>query len=200
MFLRLGERSMKEMEEKIIRDGKVFPGNVLKVGSFLNHQLDTDFLLSVGKEIARLYRNEKIDKIVTVETSGVAVAFAVAAELHVPVVYAKKHKSSNLSSDLYTASVHSFTHDTDYTIYICKDYLPSGERILVVDDFLAVGNALNGLIKIAEQAGSEIVGFAVAIEKGYQGGGDALRKKGYRVESMAIIDAMDEYSVRFREI
>lgn len=189
---------MKEMEEKILRDGKVFPGNVLKVGSFLNHQLDVDFLMRVGEEIADLYRDSRVDKIVTIETSGVAVAFAAAARLHVPVVYAKKHKSSNLSSDLYTATVHSFTHDTDYTVYICKEYLSEGENILIVDDFLAVGNALNGLTEIAEQANANVVGFAVAIEKGYQGGGDALRAKGYRVESMAIIDEMTESSVTFR--
>ena len=143
---------MKEMEEKILKEGKVFPGNILKVGNFLNHRLDTDFLMEVGKEIARLFEGEKIDKIVTIETSGVAVAFAAAAHLHVPVVYAKKHRSSNLSSDVYTAVVYSFTHNRDYTVYISKEFLSEGERILIVDDFLAMGNALNGLMDIIAQA------------------------------------------------
>ncbi|MBQ4323522.1 MAG: xanthine phosphoribosyltransferase [Clostridia bacterium] len=189
---------MKAMEKKILNEGKVFPGNILKVGSFLNHQLDTDFLMEVGREIAELYNGERIDKIVTIETSGVAVAFAAAAIMHVPVVYAKKHKSSNLSSDLYSAIVHSFTHNRDYTVYISKEYLHEGERILIVDDFLAVGNALNGLMDIVGQAKAEVVGMAVAIEKGFQGGGDSLRAKGIRVESMAIIDEMTDTDVIFR--
>lgn len=189
---------MKAMEEKIRKEGKVFPGNILKVGSFLNHQLDADFLMDVGREIADLYRDEKIDKIVTIETSGVAVAFAAAAVMHLPVVYAKKHRSSNLSPDLYSTIVHSFTHNTDYTVYISKEYLHEGERILIVDDFLAVGNALNGLMDIVGQAKAETVGIATAIEKGFQGGGDALRAKGIRVESMAIIDEMTDSELTFR--
>lgn len=189
---------MKAMEEKIRKEGKVFPGNILKVGSFLNHQLDSDFLMDVGREIADLYRDEKIDKIVTIETSGVAVAFAAAAVMHLPVVYAKKHRSSNLSPDLYSTIVHSFTHNTDYTVYISKEYLHEGERILIVDDFLAVGNALNGLMDIVGQAKAETVGIATAIEKGFQGGGDALRAKGIRVESMAIIDEMTDSELTFR--
>ena len=189
---------MKAMEEKIRKEGKVFPGNILKVGSFLNHQLDADFLMDVGREIADLYRDEKIDKIVTIETSGVAVAFAAAAVMHLPVVYAKKHRSSNLSPDLYSTIVHSFTHNTDYTVYISKEYLHEGERVLIVDDFLAVGNALNGLMDIVGQAKAETVGIATAIEKGFQGGGDALRAKGIRVESMAIIDEMTDSELTFR--
>lgn len=189
---------MKEMEEKILKEGKVFPGNILKVGNFLNQRLDTDFLMEVGKEIARLFEGEKIDKIVTIETSGVAVAFAAAAHLHVPVVYAKKHRSSNLSSDVYTAVVYSFTHNRDYTVYISKEFLSEGERILIVDDFLAMGNALNGLMDIIAQANATTVGIATAIEKGFQGGGDKLRAKGIRVESMAIIDSMTDETIVFR--
>lgn len=189
---------MKEMEEKILKEGKVFPGNILKVGNFLNHRLDTDFLMEVGKEIARLFEGEKIDKIVTIETSGVAVAFAAAAHLHVPVVYAKKHRSSNLSSDVYTAVVYSFTHNRDYTVYISKEFLSEGERILIVDDFLAMGNALNGLMDIIAQANATTVGIATAIEKGFQGGGDKLRARGIRVESMAIIDSMTDETIVFR--
>lgn len=189
---------MKAMEEKILKEGKVFPGHILKVGSFLNHQLDTAFLMEVGKEIADLYKDEKIDKVVTIETSGVAVAFAAAAHIGVPVVYAKKHKSSNLPPDLYSSIVHSFTHNTDYTVYISADFLQKGEKVLIVDDFLAVGNALNGLMDIVGQAGAETVGIATAIEKGFQGGGDALRARGIRVESMAIIDDMTDTDIVFR--
>ena len=189
---------MKEMEEKILKEGKVFPGNVLKVGTFLNHQLDTDFIMRVGAEIARRYENDRVDKILTIETSGVALAFAAAAHLHVPMVYAKKHRSSNLPSDLYTATVHSFTHNADYTVFIGKEHLHAGERVLIVDDFLAVGNALNGLSEIARQAGAVIVGMAIGIEKGFQGGGDALRAKGIRLDSMAVIDKMDENGIVFR--
>jgi xanthine phosphoribosyltransferase len=156
------------------------------------------FLMEVGKEIANLYKEEKIDKVVTIETSGIAVAFAAAYYIGVPVVYAKKHKSSNLPPDLYSAIVHSFTHNTDYTVYISKDYLQKGENVLIVDDFLAVGNALNGLIDIVSQAGANTVGLATAIEKGFQGGGDALRQKGFRVESMAIIDKMTDTDIIFR--
>lgn len=190
---------MKAMEEKIRKEGQVFPGNILKVGSFLNHQLDADFLMEVGKEIADRYKEDRIDKVVTIETSGVAVAFATASVLHIPVVYAKKHKSSNLSADLYSTTVHSFTHNTDYTVYISKEYLHKGERILIVDDFLAMGNALNGLMDIVNQAGAETVGIATAIEKGYQGGGDTLRAKGIRVDSMAIIDEMNGTDIVFRK-
>ena len=190
---------MKAMEEKIRKEGKVFPGHILKVGSFLNHQLDTAFLMEVGKEIADLYKDETIDKIVTIETSGVAVAFAAAVALNVPVVYAKKHKSSNLPPDLYSAIVHSFTHNTDYTVYISKDFLHEGEKVLIVDDFLAVGNALNGLMDMVNQANAETVGIATAIEKGFQGGGDSIRAKGIRVESMAIIDEMTDSEIIFRD-
>ncbi len=190
---------MQALEEKILKEGKVLPGNILKVGNFLNHQLDVDFLMEMGREIARLYKDCGVNKIITIETSGIAIAMAAAAEMHVPVVFAKKNKTSNISSGVYSTMVHSFTHGTDYKVVISKEFLNENDRVLIIDDFLALGNALNGLIDIASQANAKIEGFAIAIEKGFQGGGDKLRNKGYRVESLAIVDDMSDDSLIFRK-
>lgn len=190
---------MKALEEKILKEGKVLPGNILKVNSFLNHRIDVDFMMEIGCEIARLFKDEKIDKILTIETSGIAIAVAAAAQMHLPVVFAKKHKSANLSGDLYSTVVHSFTHGTDYTVVVSKEFLNSGEKVLIIDDFLANGKALLGLIDLINQANATTVGCCTVIEKGFQGGGDMLRAQGIRVESLAIIDSMDDCSVTFRE-
>lgn len=190
---------MKALEDKILKEGKVLPGNILKVNSFLNHRIDVDFMMEIGKEIANLFKDCKIDKILTIETSGIAVAMAAAAEMHIPVVFAKKHKSANLSGGLYATVVHSFTHGTDYTVVVSKEFLQKGENVLIIDDFLANGKALLGLIDILNQADATTVGCCTVIEKGFQGGGDALRAQGIRVESLAIIDSMDESSLTFRK-
>lgn len=189
---------MKALEEKINREGLVYPGNILKVGSFLNHQLDVDFLMEMGQEIQRLFENVGITKIVTIESSGIAIAVAAASYMHVPVVFAKKTKTSNLNGESYTSNVHSFTHNKDYDIVISKQFISENDCILLIDDFLAVGNALNGLIDIVEQAGAKLAGAAIAIEKGFQGGGDALRAKGIRVESLALIDSMEDGKIIYR--
>ncbi|MBQ9764817.1 MAG: xanthine phosphoribosyltransferase [Lachnospiraceae bacterium] len=189
---------MKALEDKIDKEGLVFPGNVLKVGSFLNHQLDVDFLMEMGEEIGRLFENDGVTKIVTIEASGIAIAVATAAKMHVPVVFAKKTKTSNLNGESYTANVHSFTHNKDYDIVISKQFINKEDKVLLVDDFLAVGNALNGLIDIVGQAGAKLAGAAIAIEKGFQGGGDALRTKGIKVESLAIIDSMEDGKIIYR--
>lgn len=190
---------MKALEEKILKEGTVLPGHILKVGSFLNHQLDVDFLLEMGKEIKRIFEDEEIDRILTVETSGIAIAMGAAAAMHVPVVFAKKNRTGNISGDTYTTVVHSYTHGVDYNIVVSCDYLKKGEKVLIIDDFLANGKALIGLMDIIEQAGAETVGACCAVEKGFQGGGDALRKMGVRVESLAIIDSMDDTSITFRK-
>lgn len=182
---------MRELEEKIAREGKVLPGNVLKVGSFLNQQIDTAFTMRMGEEVKRLFEGREITKVLTVEASGIAFAFAVSVSLGVPMVFAKKHASANVSGDLYTASVYSYTHKTSYEIVVSKDYISSEDKLLLVDDFLANGNALKGMIEIANQAGAEVVGCSSAIEKGYQGGGDELRARGYKVESLAIVESME---------
>lgn len=189
---------MKALEEKILKEGQVLPGNILKVGSFLNHQLDVDFLMEMGKEIARLFENDGITRILTVETSGIAIAMAAAAAMHLPVVFAKKHKTGNLSGELYTTVVHSYTHGVDYNIVVNSEYINKDDRVLIVDDFLANGKALLGLIDIVGQAGATVVGCSCAIEKGFQKGGDMLREQGYRVESLAIVESMDNSSLTFR--
>lgn len=190
---------MQRMEEKILAEGKVLPGGVLKVGSFLNQQIDTAFLREMGEEIARMFAGSGVTKVLTIESSGIAIAAAAAMELGVPMVFAKKHKTSNVDGSVYSTVVHSFTHGTDYTVVVSWDYLCSGERVLLVDDFLANGAALRGLLQLVEQAGAEAVGAAIAIEKSFQGGGDALRAAGLRVESLAVIESMDDDgSIRFR--
>ena len=190
---------MKALEDKILAEGQVYPGNILKVSSFLNHQLDVDFLMSMGEEISRLYADTKIDKILTIEASGIAIAVAAAAYMHVPVVFAKKNKTTNILADVYSSQVKSYTHNEVYQVIVSKEHLHKGENILIIDDFLAIGNAIHGLRDIVGQAGGKTQGIAIAIEKGFQGGGDELRKKGIRVESLAIVDSMTDDSVKFRQ-
>ena len=189
---------MKALEEKILREGTILPGNIVKVGSFLNQRLDVDFLMEMGREIARLFDGEQVNKVLTVEASGIALAVAAAAALHVPAVFAKKHASANLSGDMYSAEVYSYTHQKTYTIMVSRDYITADDRVLIVDDFLACGNAVKGLMQMVEEAGATLVGVSAAIEKGFQGGGDALREKGIHVESLAVIDSMDDNSITFR--
>ena len=189
---------MKALEQKILTDGAICPGNIVKVSNFLNHQLDADFLMEIGAEIARLFKDTEITKIVTIEASGIAIALAAAAHIHVPAVFAKKHQSANIAGDVYTSMVYSYTHQNQYMAVIAKEFLSPEDKVLIVDDFLARGNALKGLIDIVSQAGAEVVGISTAIEKGFQGGGDKLREEGYRVESLAIIDTMSDDSVTFR--
>lgn len=189
---------MKELEQKIVTEGSVLPGHILKVGTFLNQRIDVDFMMKMGEEVASLYANEGITKVLTIEASGIAFAFSVAAQLHVPMAFAKKHASANIGNDTYKTVVHSYTHGRDYTIVVSKEYLNADDKILIVDDFLACGNALKGLMELAKEAGAEVAGCAIAIEKGFQGGGDALRASGVRVESLAIVDSMTDDSVVFR--
>lgn len=190
--------SIKALEEKILKEGQVFPGNVLKVGSFLNQQIDVAFLKEMGAEIARLFDGSGVTKILTVEASGIAIAVFAALEMRVNVVFAKKGEAKNMSNDRLSAEVKSFTKGTVNIISVDRAYLTSSDRILIIDDFLADGNALRGLLSIAKEAGASVVGACTAIEKGFQGGGDALRKSGLRVESLAIIDEMAESGIKFR--
>lgn len=189
---------MKALEERILKDGKVLPGHVLKVGSFLNHQIDTPFMMEMGKEIARLFEGDKPDKVLTIEASGIALGMAAAAAMGLPLVFAKKKKSINVEDDLYSTSVYSYTHNTEYQVVVSKENLLAGERVLLVDDFLANGNAIRGLIDLVNQAGGTVVGCTTAIEKGFQGGGDQLRDEGLKVESLAIVDEMTDQSLKFR--
>lgn len=190
---------MLALEQKILNEGTVLEGHVLKVGSFLNQQLDVDFLVEMGKEIDRIYKSDGVTKLLTVESSGIAVAVAAGTVMHLPVVFAKKNKTSNVSGEIYSAMVHSYTHNIDYKIVVSKDYISAGDRIVIIDDFLANGKALEGLIDIVNQAGATVVGATCAIEKGFQGGGDRLREQGIRVESLAVIDEMSPDGITFRK-
>ena len=191
---------MKALEEKILKEGQVLPGNILKVGSFLNHKIDADFMMEMGKEIARIFEGSGVNKILTIETSGIAIALGAAAVMHVPMVFAKKNKSSNIGGEVYKTVVHSYTHGTDYNVVVAKEYLSSEDKVLIIDDFLANGKALLGLIDIVRQAGAEVIGCSCAIEKGFQQGGDKLRAEGIRVESLAIVESMDDTSLTFRSM
>lgn len=183
---------MELLEKRISAEGVIIGDDILKVGSFLNQQLDVDFLYELGKEIARLYEADRVTKILTIEASGIALATAAGLCLHVPVVFAKKHHSANQSDDVYRATITSFTHGNTYEATVAKEYLHAEDRILLIDDFLATGEALRGLITITNAAHACLVGCAAAVEKGFQHGGDSLRAQGIRVESLAIIDAMSE--------
>ncbi len=182
---------MKLLEDRIVKEGKVLSGNVLKVDGFLNHRLDIGLLDELGKELYRRFCKDGVNKILTVEASGIALASLCARYFQVPVLFAKKRKSANLGEDLYGADVASFTHGCVYRVVVEADFLSREDRVLLIDDFLADGNALRGLCEICRQAGAAVVGAGVAVEKGFQHGGDGLRASGLRVESLAIVDQMD---------
>ena len=192
---------MNFLEERITKDGVVKHGNVLKVDSFLNHQMDIFLMEEIGREFKRRFGNKNITKVLTIEASGICIAAFVAKEFGVPMVFAKKSKSINLDGEMYVAEVESFTHKNKNTVIVSKKFLSEGEHVLIIDDFLANGCALQGLISITESAGAIVEGCGIAIEKGFQYGGRAIRNMGYHVESLAIIDAMDAETgtITFRE-
>lgn len=182
---------MQLLEERIRRDGNIKPGNVLKVDSFLNHQMDVELFNEMGKEFRRLFPSKEINKILTIEASGIGIACIAAQYFHVPVVFAKKSQSINLDGEQYSTQIESFTHKRIYEVIVAKKYLQKGDRVLIIDDFLANGCAVTGLIDLIESAGAEIEGVGIAIEKGFQEGGKILRSRGIRVESLAIVESMD---------
>ena len=192
---------MNFLEARILKDGIVKKGNVLKVDSFLNHQMDAALLDEIGEEFHRRFADLKITKVLTIEASGIAIAYAVARCFGVPMVFAKKAKSINIDGDMYTTEVESFTHKNKNQIIVSKKFLSSDDKILIIDDFLANGCALHGLISIADAAGAKVEGIGIVIEKGFQYGGRAIRNLGYRLESLAIVESMDEetQNVVFRE-
>lgn len=191
---------MKELKDKILKEGKILPGNIVKVDSFLNHQINVKFIEKVGKEFYELYKDTGVNKIVTIETSGIPIAVETAKLFDCKVVFAKKNKSKNMSDDFYVAKVVSFTHGGENDIAISKEYLNKDDVVLVIDDFLANGSALSGLLKIINDAGAKCVGCGIVIEKGFQPGGKTLRDKGIRVDSLAIIDKIDveKQTIEFR--
>ena len=182
---------MNVVEERILRDGVVKPGNVLKVDCFLNHQIDVTLLDEVAKELKQRFGNAPITKVLTIESSGIAIACSVAREFGVPVVFAKKAKTVNLDGEMYVAEVESFTHKKTNKVIVAKKFLSENDHVLIVDEFLANGCALQGLISIVDSAGAEVVGCGIVIEKGFQEGGYRIRNLGFRLESLAIIESMD---------
>ena len=190
---------MKLLEEMILKYGEVRPGNVLKVCSFLNHQIDVKRVQKLGEELYEAFKNDNITKVLTIESSGIAIAMMTALKFGVPMVFAKKRKTINLSDDVYTAPVHSYTNNRDYEVMVSKDYIDKDDVLLIVDDFLANGCALRGLIDIAHRAGAAVAGAGIAIEKGFQGGGDVLRAEGLKIVSLAIIEKMSDDSLTFRK-
>ena len=182
---------MNFLEERIIKDGVVKSNTILKVDSFLNHQIDIGLLDEIGKEFKKRFDGEPINKILTIEASGIGIACITALHFGVPMVFAKKSKTSNLGNDVYTAEVKSFTHNEVRTIIVSKDYLTENDHVLIVDDFLANGCALKGLISVCRQANATVEGIGIVVEKGFQNGGQIIRELGYRVESLAIVDSMN---------
>ena len=183
---------MQLLKDRIRKDGKIKAGNVLKVDSFLNHQMDTDLFVEIGKEVNRRFADCEINKILTIEASGIGIACVVAQQFHVPVVFAKKTQTKNIAGDVYTSKVESYTHGRVYDIIVSKEFLGKGDKVLLIDDFLANGKALEGLAAVVEESGAELVGAGIVIEKGFQPGGDALRDQGVHLESLAIVESMDE--------
>lgn len=191
---------MELLKERIRKDGKVIGTEILKVDSFINHQMDIELFEEMGKEFARRYEGEEINKILTIEASGIGIACIVARYFHVPVVFAKKSQSRNISDNVYTSKVESFTHGKVYDIVVSKEYLHPTDKVLVIDDFLANGAALRGLRDVVDQAGAKLVGCGIVIEKGFQPGGAELRAEGMRIESLAIVDSMSETDgIKFRD-
>ena len=183
---------MKLLEDRILKDGHIGADNVLKVDSFLNHQIDVSFVCELGKEFYRLFKDENITKILTIEASGIGIACLAAQYFGVPVVFAKKTKTINIYSDTYNATVHSYTHKKDYDIVVSKEFLSKEDNVLIIDDFLAKGSALSALLMLIEKAGAKTAGAGIVIEKAYQGGGNLVRDMGIRVESLAKIKSISK--------
>ena len=192
---------MNCLEARIVKDGVVKEGNVLKVDSFLNHQMDISLMNEIGKEFYERFKDKPINKVLTIEASGIAIAYAVAQQFKVPLVFAKKSKSINIAGDTYVAEVESFTHKNRNTVLVSKQFLSPEDRVLIVDDFLANGCALQGLISIVDQSGGSVEGIGIAIEKGFQVGGQIIRNLGYHLESLAIVESMNHETgeIVFRE-
>lgn len=192
---------MQLLKDRIRKDGKIKEGNVLKVDSFLNHQMDVKLFHEIGKEFKKRFEGEEINKILTIEASGIGIACVVAEVFDVPVVFAKKTQTKNIAGDVYTTKVESFTHGRVYDIIVAKEFLNKGDKVLVIDDFLANGKALEGLIQLINDSEAELVGAGIVIEKGFQIGGELIRGKGIHLESLAIVESMDEKTktIEFRE-
>ena len=191
--------TLKLLEERILKDGRMVGEEILKVDSFLNHQLDIELFYEMGRELKEKFKDKKINKILTIEASGIAIASIAAMHFKVPVVFAKKTESRNLDKETYESKVYSFTKQKEYTIRVSKRYMNENDRVLIIDDFLANGKAVQGLIDIINQAGAKLEGVGIAIEKGFQDGGKILRQQNIQVESLAIIEELKQSQIKFRK-
>ena len=182
---------MQELKDRIVKEGKVLPGNIIKVDGFLNHRIDTELMDHIAEEFGKHFNMDEVTMILTAEASGIALSAIVAHHFHKPMIFAKKAKSDNIEGGLYQSDIFSYTYKKKVTLLVSKEWLSADDKVLIIDDFLANGCALEGLIKICEAAGAEVSGIGIAVEKGFQGGGDKLRERGFRVESLARIADMD---------
>ena len=188
---------MQLLKQRILEDGKCYPGGILKVDSFINHQMDSQLMYKIGEEFARLFANSGINKIVTIEASGIAPAIMAGFIMHLPVVFIKK-KEPKTMTNMLTTVVHSFTKNRDYTVCISADFLTPADKVLIIDDFMAYGNASMGILDLVNKAGAQVGGFGFIIEKTFQGGGDKLRAMGYRVESLAMVSSLDNCAIELK--
>ena len=189
---------MQLLKERILKDGVVKPGNVLKVDSFLNHKMDIDLINEIGKEFRRRFPSDKITKILTIEASGIGIACIAAQYFNVPVIFAKKAQSINIDGEVYHSKVESFTHKRVYDVILSKKFLSADDHVLIIDDFLANGCALLGLLELVKEAGASVEGAGIVIEKGFQSGGNSIREQGIHLESLAIVDSMNDTNLTFR--
>ncbi len=190
---------MQELKERIVKEGKVLPGNIIKVDGFLNHRIDTTLLGHIAEEFGKYFNMDDVTMILTAEASGIALATAVAMHYHKPMIFAKKAKSDNIEGGLYQSDIFSYTYKKKVTLLVSQDWITKDDKVLIIDDFMAKGYAMRGLIDIVNKAGATLVGIGVAVEKGFQDGGDSLRREGYPIKSLAIIDSVDDGVIRFRE-
>lgn len=190
---------MQELKERIVKEGKVLPGNIIKVDGFLNHRIDTGLLGRIAEEFGKYFDMDKVTLILTAEASGIALAEAVAMHYHKPMLFAKKAKSDNIEGGLYKSDIYSYTYKKKVTLLVSKEWLSADDKVLIIDDFMAKGYAMRGLIDIVNKAGAQLAGIGVAVEKGFQDGGDSLRREGYPIKSLAVIDSAENGVIRFRE-
>ena len=190
---------MQQLKERILKEGRVLPGNIIKVDGFLNHRIDTGLLTRIAEEFGKYFNMDEVTMVLTAEASGIALATAVATYFHKPMIFAKKAKSDNIEGGLYQSDIFSYTYKKKVTLLVSQDWIHADDRVLIIDDFMAKGYAMRGLIDIVNKAGATLAGIGVAVEKGFQDGGDSLRREGYPIHSLAIIDEADEHHIRFRE-
>ena len=190
---------MQELKERIVKEGKVLPGNIIKVDGFLNHRIDTGLLSRIAEEFGKYFDMDNVSMILTAEASGIALATAVAMHYHKPMIFAKKAKSDNIEGGLYQSDIFSYTYKKKVTLLVSQDWITKDDKVLIIDDFMAKGYAMRGLIDIVNKAGAQLAGIGVAVEKGFQDGGDSLRREGYPIKSLAVIDSAENGVIRFRE-